>query len=181
MEMLTGFSRKTCKRILRGAAPRLLSCFFKSRETPRSGKQLLRKQQWYPPQAAGKPRSGAELRFVKPRNSRKGTFLFFSLVRKEPKVHQRVATLWTPGTVQNSIDYVFSWHFQHSSLNRRMVRLTFSDVLNRCERVAIVQTQDWCFSKMGCRTASSQGQMYSKRGTARYLCCGGNLFLAVCL
>ena len=25
------------------------------------------------------------------------TFLFFSLVRKEPKVPQRVATLWTPG------------------------------------------------------------------------------------
>ena len=40
--------------------------------------------------------------------SRKGTVLFFSLLRKEPKVAQRVATLWTPGTVQNSIDYIFS-------------------------------------------------------------------------
>ena len=28
------------------------------------------------------------------------TGLFFSLVRKEPKVHQRSADLWTPGTVQ---------------------------------------------------------------------------------
>ena len=28
--------------------------------------------------------------------SRKGTVLFFSLLRKEPKVAQRVATLWTP-------------------------------------------------------------------------------------
>ena len=30
----------------------------------------------------------------------KGTDLFFSLVRKEPKVHQRFANLWTPGTIQ---------------------------------------------------------------------------------
>ena len=29
-------------------------------------------------------------------SSRKGTVLFFSLLRKEPKVAQRVATLWTP-------------------------------------------------------------------------------------
>ena len=34
-------------------------------------------------------------------SSRKGdVFTFFSLLRKEPKVAQRVATLWTPGTVQ---------------------------------------------------------------------------------
>ena len=33
-------------------------------------------------------------------SSRKETVLFFSLLRKEPKVAQRVATLWTPGTVQ---------------------------------------------------------------------------------
>ena len=30
---------------------------------------------------------------------------------------------------------------------------------------------------MGCCSTSSQGQMYSKRETARYFCCGGNLFL----
>ena len=30
----------------------------------------------------------------------KGTGLFFSRVRKEPKVHQRFANLWTPGTIQ---------------------------------------------------------------------------------
>ena len=70
------------------------------------------------------PRSGADLRFANPRKClqgskgtrsvlprqgqtfclsesfRKGTGLFFSLVRKEPKVHQRSADLWTPGTVQ---------------------------------------------------------------------------------
>ena len=33
------------------------------------------------------------------------TFLFFSLVRKEPKVPQRVATLWTPGTIRISARY----------------------------------------------------------------------------
>ena len=32
--------------------------------------------------------------------SGKGTGLFFSRVRKEPKVHQRFANLWTPGTIQ---------------------------------------------------------------------------------
>ena len=33
------------------------------------------------------------------------TFLFFSLVRKEPKVPQRFANLWTPGTIQISARY----------------------------------------------------------------------------
>ena len=40
--------------------------------------------------------------------SRKGkTVLFFSRVRKEPKVHQRFANLWTPGTIQIAGRYVF--------------------------------------------------------------------------
>ena len=43
----------------------------------------------------------ADSRFAKPRTSGKGTVLFFSLVRKEPKVPQRVATLWTPGDDSN--------------------------------------------------------------------------------
>ena len=62
--------------------PRILSCFFKSREKPRS---VL-------------PRQGQT--FCLSESFRKGTGLFFSLVRKEPKVHQRSADLWTPGTVQ---------------------------------------------------------------------------------
>ena len=37
---------------------------------------------------------------------RKETDLFFSLVRKEPKVPQRFANLWTPGTIQISARYV---------------------------------------------------------------------------
>ena len=72
---------------------------------------------------------------------------------------------------------LFSWYFRLSSLHRYVVRPAFSDVLNRCERVAVHQTQDWYCSKMGYCTASSQGRMYSKRVAARYLCCGGNLFL----
>ena len=44
-------------------------------------------------------------RFVEPRNSRKGTNLFFSLVRKERGVPQRFANLWTPGTIQSSARY----------------------------------------------------------------------------
>ena len=39
-----------------------------------------------------------------------------------------------------------------------------------------MQTQDRCFSEKDYCTASSQGQMYSKKVVARYLCCGGNLF-----
>ena len=45
-----------------------------------------------------------------------------------------------------------------------MVRPAFKEVLNRCERVTVVQTQDRCFSKMGCRTASSQGQVAFEKG-----------------
>ena len=61
----------------------------------------------------------AESRFGKPRTSRKGTILFFSLVRKEPKVPQRVATLWTPGDDSNlrSI-HDFRENDRRSSCNR---------------------------------------------------------------
>ena len=40
------------------------------------------------------PRQGQT--FYAMESFRKGTVLFFSLLRKEPKVAQRVATLWTP-------------------------------------------------------------------------------------
>ena len=50
----------------------------------------------------------AESRFAKPRIFlRKERFSCFSLVRKEPKVHQRFANLWTPGTIQIAGRYVF--------------------------------------------------------------------------
>ena len=47
----------------------------------------------------------AESRFAESRTSRKGTVLFFSLVRKERGVPQRFANLWTPGTIQISARY----------------------------------------------------------------------------
>ena len=72
---------------------------------------------------------------------------------------------------------LFSWYFRLSSLHRYVVRPAFKDVLNRCERVIAVQTQDCCFSRKDYCTASSQRRMYSKRVAARYLCCGRNLFL----
>ena len=97
--------------------------------------------------------------------SRKGTVLFFSLLRKEPKVAQRVATLWTPRDGSKLYRIIFSWYFRLSSLNRYVMRPTFSDVLNRCERVTVHQTQDWCFPKMGSCTASSQGHVAFEKGS----------------
>ena len=44
--------------------------------------------------------------------SAKRTVLFFSLVRKEPKVPQRFANLWTPGTIQSSAEEDFSKVFR---------------------------------------------------------------------
>ena len=46
-----------------------------------------------------------------------GTGLFFSLVRKEPKVPQRFANLWTPGTIQSSVGEDFSRVFQRHEPN----------------------------------------------------------------
>ena len=43
----------------------------------------------------------ADSRFAEPRCFlQKGRFSYFSRVRKVPKVHQRFANLWTPGTIQ---------------------------------------------------------------------------------
>ena len=50
----------------------------------------------------------ADSRFAEPRIFlRKERFSCFSLVRKESKVHQRFANLWTPGTIQIAGRYVF--------------------------------------------------------------------------
>ena len=46
-----------------------------------------------------------------------------------------------------------------------MVQPAFPDVLNRCERVVAVQTQDRCFPKMGCCSTSSQGQVAFEKGS----------------
>ena len=85
----------------------------------------------------------ADSRFAKPRKFPKGNgFTFFSLLRKEPKVAEGPRPSRLPENGSKLYRIVFSWHFRLSSLNRDVVRPTFKDVLNRCERVAIVQTQD---------------------------------------
>ena len=99
----------------------------------------------------------AESRLAKPRSFlRKGRFSCFSLVRKEPKVHQRFANLWTPGTIQSSAGSNFAENSGGTCRNRFYLQNAGVKALNRCERVTVVQTQDRCFSKNSCFTASSQ-------------------------
>ena len=83
-------------------------------------------------------------------------FSCFSLVRKEPKVHQRFANLWTPGTIQSSVGSDFAIISGGTCRNRFCLQNAGEKALNRCERVTVVQTQDRCFSKMDYYTASSQ-------------------------
>ena len=97
--------------------------------------------------------------------SRKGTVLFFSLLRKEPKVAEGLRPSRLPENGSKLYRIVFSCCFRLSSLSRYVVRPAFSDVLNRCERVIVVQTQDRYFPKLGCRTASSQGHVTFKKGS----------------
>ena len=69
-------------------------------EMPRSGKGLLQKQQgfnWFQRYCHRGTLIWGLQNLI---SSRKGTGLFFLLVRKERGVHQRSADLWTPGTVQ---------------------------------------------------------------------------------
>ena len=99
----------------------------------------------------------AESRFAKPRNFlRKERFSYFSRVRKVPKVHQRFANLWTPGTIQSSAGNIFRELSGGFCRNRFCPQNAGEKALNRCERVTVVQTQDRCFSKNSCFTASSQ-------------------------
>ena len=71
----------------------------------------------------------------------KGTILFFSLVRKEPKVPQRVATLWTPGTIQSSAGNAFGEVSDGTSQNRLFAQNGGEKALNRCE-VPALQRED---------------------------------------
>ena len=79
-------------------------------------------------------------------------------------------------TLQN----IFSCCFRLSSLSRYVVRPAFSDVLNRCERVAVVQTQDRCFSKMGSHTTSLQEQATFEKGGCSLSLLRWEFVFAVC-
>ena len=61
----------------------------------------------------------------------KGTGLFFSRVRKEPKVHQRFANLWTPGTIQSSVGSDFAEISGGSCRNRFCLHNAGVKALNR--------------------------------------------------
>ena len=84
----------------------------------------------------------ADSRFAKPRSSLRGrTDLFFSLVRKEPKVPQRFANLWTPGTIQSSAGNNFGEASGDTSRNRFFAQDGGEKALNRCE-VRALQRKD---------------------------------------
>ena len=111
------------------------------------------------------PLRRADSRFAEPRSFlQRGRFSCFSLVRKEPKVHQRFANLWTPGTIQSSVEKYSAKFSGGTCRNRFCLQNVGKKALNRCERVTVVQTQDRCFSKMDCCTASSQQQALFKKG-----------------
>ncbi|MGI6196576.1 MAG: hypothetical protein ACOYIO_05795 [Eubacteriales bacterium] len=69
-------------------------------------------------------------------------FSCFSLVRKEPKVHQRFANLWTPGTIQIAGRYViFSEMTGFHQVTGYAENCIFPGIagndLNRCEIPAL--------------------------------------------
>jgi len=84
----------------------------------------------------------AESRFVEPRISLQGrTDLFFSLVRKEPKVPQRFANLWTPGTIQSSAENSFEEAFRRHVSKPVFRKKSGEKALNRCD-VPVLQRED---------------------------------------
>ena len=84
----------------------------------------------------------AESRFAEPRNSlQRERFSCFSLVRKEPKVHQRFANLWTPGTIQSSAGRDFAKISGGSCRNRFCLQNGGVKALNRCD-VPALQRKD---------------------------------------
>ena len=84
------------------------------------------------------PLRRAASRFGKPRISLQGrTDLFFSLVRKEPKVPQRFANLWTPGTIQSSVGNNLREASDGTSRNRFFAQNGGEKALNRCDARAL--------------------------------------------
>ena len=85
----------------------------------------------------------ADSRFAEPRSFlQKGRFSYFSRVRKVPKVHQRFANLWTPGTIQIAGRYgVFSKVTGVHQVTGNAENCNFSGIagndLNRCDAPAL--------------------------------------------
>ena len=84
----------------------------------------------------------ADLRFVKPRSFlQKERFSYFSRVRKVPKVHQRFANLWTPGTIQSSVGSDFAKFSGDTSRTRLFAQNGGEKALNRCD-VRVLQRKE---------------------------------------
>ena len=72
-------------------------------------------------------------------------FILFALCKKNQKAHQRFANFWTPGTIQSSAGKDLAKISGGSCRNQFCLQNAGVKALNRCERVTVVQTQDWCF------------------------------------
>ena len=107
-----------------------------------------------------------------------GFILFASTKRTGSS--RRAAALSTPGDGSKLYRIISFVNFRLSSLNRYMVRPAFSDVLNRCERVIAVQTQDRYFSKMGSHTTSLQEQATFEKGGCSLSLLRWEFVFAVC-
>ena len=87
----------------------------------------------------------AALRFAKPRSfPERERFSYFSRVRKVPKVHQRFANLWTPGTIQIAGRYeIFSEMSGVHQVTGYAENCIFPGIagndLNRCDVPALQQ------------------------------------------
>ena len=85
----------------------------------------------------------ADSRFAEPRSFlRKERFAYFSRVRKVPKVHQRFANLWTPGTIQIAGRYgVFAKVTGFHQVTGNAENSSFPGIagndLNRCDAPAL--------------------------------------------
>ena len=86
----------------------------------------------------------ADSRFGKPRSflQRGRFYVLFASCKKNQKARQRFANLWTPGTIQSSVEKNSAKFSGGSCRNRFCLQTAGVKALNRCERVTVVQTQD---------------------------------------
>ena len=84
----------------------------------------------------------ADSRFGKPRISLRGsTILFFSLVRKEPKVPEGLRPSRLPGTIQSSVGNNLREASDGTSRNRFFAQNDGEKALNRCD-IRALQRKD---------------------------------------
>ena len=89
-------------------------------------------------------------------------FSCFSLVRKEPKVHQRFANLWTPGTIQSSAGSDFAEISGGSCRNRFCLQNGGKKALNRCD-IPALQRKDLERTLKGQRCSLADSRLWLGR------------------